>query len=264
MKLTIQQCAFFQSFGYLILPGLLADEMDWIIEEHRNVFEKNGVVHDGSKRSFLVPFFDKSARLCTLFDHPNVVGVLSSLLGDDFNYVAGGGNYYSGDTNWHDDGGHRVGGLVFVKFHVYLDALTRETGCIRMIPGSHLRGEWRDQLQKVRLQAFSEDLGIGGNDVPCVAAETKPGDVVVLNHTTYHASFGGGPARRHLDLNACSRARTDAEFKDLDKFIKIIDGFKQQKEITRREDMILSTASPERMRHLEQVIERERYLRNAA
>ena len=132
------------------------------------------MVHDGTKRSFLVPFFDESARLCTLFDHPNVVGVLSSLLGDDFNYVGGGGNYYSGDTNWHDDGGHRVGGLVFVKFHIYLDPLTRETGCIRMIPGSHLEGEWRDQLQKVRLQAFSEELGIGGNDVACVAAETKP------------------------------------------------------------------------------------------
>ena len=107
-------------------------------------------------------------------------------------------------------------------------------------------------------------LGIRGNDVPCVAAETEPGDVVVLNHTTYHASFGGGPARRHLDLNASSRARTDAEFKDLDKFVKIIDGFKRQKEPARSEDMILGTASPERMRHLEQVIEREQYHLNAS
>ena len=60
-----------------------------------------------------------------------------------------------------------------------------------------------------------------------------------------------------------SRARTDAEFKDLDKFIKIIEGFKRQKEPTGAEDMILGTASPERMRHLEQVIERENYLHNA-
>lgn len=258
-----QQRNFFESLGYLILPGLLADDIDWITDEHQRVFEKKGVVHDGSKRSFLVPFIDESERLCSLLDHPNIVGVLGSLLGDDFNYVGGGGNYYSGDTNWHDDGGHRVGGLVFVKFHIYLDPLTRETGCIRIIPGSHLDGEWRDQLQKIRLQAFSEDLGIRGEDVPCVAAETKPGDVVVLNHTTYHASFGGGLARRHLDLNASSRARTDAEFKDLDKFIKIIEGFKREKEAKGEEDMILSTASPERMRHLEQVIGRELYLRNA-
>jgi len=258
-----QQRNFFESLGYLILPGLLADDIDWITDEHQKVFEKKGVVHDGTKRSFIVPFIDESERLCSLLDHPNIVGVLGSLLGDDFNYVGGGGNYYRGDTNWHDDGGHRVGGLIFVKFHIYLDPLTRETGCIRIIPGSHLYGDWRDQLQKIRLQAFSEDLGTRGVDVPCVAAETNPGDVVVLNHTTYHASFGGGPARRHLDLNASGRARTDAEFSDLDKFIKIIEGFKREKEAKGEKDMILNTASPERMRHLEQVIGRELHLRNA-
>ncbi len=261
--LSPQQRTFFESLGYLVLPGLLADEIDWITEEHQKVFEKKGVAHDGTKRSFMVPFIDQSERLCSLLDNPKIVGVLGSLLGDDFNYVGGGGNYYSGDTNWHDDGGHRVGGLVFVKFHIYLDSLTRETGCIRIIPGSHLNGGWREQLQKIRLQAFSEDLGIRGVDVPCVAAETEPGDVVVLNHTTYHASFGGGAARRHLDLNASGRARTDAEFSDLDKFIKIIEGFKREKEAKGEEDMILSTASPERMRHLEQVIGRELHLRNA-
>ena len=142
MTLTPQQCTFFESFGYLILPGLLTDDIEWIIQEHQKVFEQKGIVHDGTKRSFIVPFIDESEHLSTLLDHPNVVGVLSSLLGD-FNYVGGGGNYYSGDTNWHDDGGHRIGGLVFVKFHIYLDPLTRETGCIRVIPGSHLDGKWR-------------------------------------------------------------------------------------------------------------------------
>lgn len=91
--LSPQQRTFFESLGYLVLPGLLADEIDWITEEHQKVFEKKGVVHDGTKRSFLVPFLDESARLCTLLDHPKVIGVLNSLLGGDFNYVGGGGNY---------------------------------------------------------------------------------------------------------------------------------------------------------------------------
>jgi hypothetical protein len=80
MTLTPQQCTFFESFGYLILPGLLTDDIEWIIQEHQKVFEQNGIVHDGTKRSFIVPFIDESERLCTLLDHPNVVGVLSSLL----------------------------------------------------------------------------------------------------------------------------------------------------------------------------------------
>ena len=56
MTLTPQQCAFFEAFGYLILPGLMSDDIDWIIEEHGKVFEQQGVVHDGSKRSMIVPF----------------------------------------------------------------------------------------------------------------------------------------------------------------------------------------------------------------
>ena len=70
MILTPQQCTFFESFGYLILPGLMTDDIDWIIEEHRKVFEQKGVAHDGSKRSMIVPFSDQSERLCTLLDHP--------------------------------------------------------------------------------------------------------------------------------------------------------------------------------------------------
>ena len=39
MALTSQQCEFFHSFGYLVLPGLLADDVDWMAEEHGKVFE---------------------------------------------------------------------------------------------------------------------------------------------------------------------------------------------------------------------------------
>ncbi|MDE0041053.1 MAG: hypothetical protein OXT74_03395, partial [Candidatus Poribacteria bacterium] len=130
MALTPQQCEFFHSFGYLVLPGLLADDVDWMSEEHQKVFEKNDIVHDGTKRTYVVPFIDQTEKLCTLLDHPKVLEVLGSLLGDDFNYVGSDGSYYSGNTSWHDDGGHRPGGLTFAKFHIYLDTLTRDTGCI--------------------------------------------------------------------------------------------------------------------------------------
>ena len=43
MTLTPQQCTFFESFGYLILPGLLTDDIDWIIREHQKVFALIGV-----------------------------------------------------------------------------------------------------------------------------------------------------------------------------------------------------------------------------
>ncbi len=257
MALTPQQCAFFESFGYVFFPNLLTEEIDWMTEEHRKIFKKKGVKHDGTKRSVIVPFSDQSERLCTLLDHPKVLEVLKSLLGDDFNYVGGDGNYYSGDTGWHSDGAHRVG--LYAKFHLYLDPLTHDTGCIRVIPGSHLFGQWRDGVEKVRRS--DETVGLSASDVPCIPVETSPGDVVVFNHNIYHASFGGGAARRHFCLNVTARAETEAEIKELDRYLR--PGGRQHqwpgKYPPGAQDLMRKTASPERMRHLEQVIERENY-----
>ena len=262
MALTPEQCAFFQTFGYIYLPGLLVDDIDWIADEHRLVFEDSGVEHDGSKRSMIVPFIDQRERLCTLLDHPEVLGVLTSLLGEDFNYLGGDGNYYSGDTGWHPDGGHPIG--LFAKFHIYLDPLERDTGCIRVIPGSHLMGSWRDRLLAT-LRNIPDNLGGNGRDIPCSAVETTPGDVVVFDHNIYHASFGGGPRRRHFCLNVCRRANTDREIEELDGYVRPrrtnpmpLHYAEGSQEIMRR------TASRNRMLLLVQVIDREKHYETAS
>ena len=87
----------------------------------------------------------------------------------------------------------------------------------------------------------------------------------MLNHTTYHASFGGGPARRHFDLNLSSRAKTEDELADLEKFILPKERTKEKpsKYAPGVQDIMLGTATPERMRHFEQVIERENLNRAA-
>ena len=50
-SLSEQQKRHFETFGYLVLPGLLADDIGWIREEFEAVFQDRGVVHDGTKRS---------------------------------------------------------------------------------------------------------------------------------------------------------------------------------------------------------------------
>jgi hypothetical protein len=64
MILTPQQCTFFESFGYLILPGLMTDDMDWIIEEHRKVFEQKGVAHDIYALSLIIPMSSGCSARC--------------------------------------------------------------------------------------------------------------------------------------------------------------------------------------------------------
>lgn len=51
VALTSAQCEFFKLFGYIYLPNLLTEDIEWLTEEHQAVFEKKGMVHDGGGRS---------------------------------------------------------------------------------------------------------------------------------------------------------------------------------------------------------------------
>ena len=95
MELTREQKHFFETFGYLALPGLLKNDIAWITEEFEAVFQGHNVSHDGSERSCIVPFIDQRKRLSTLLDHPKLVGLISSVLGEEFNYLGGDGNFYN-------------------------------------------------------------------------------------------------------------------------------------------------------------------------
>jgi hypothetical protein len=253
MELSRQQRDQFETFGYLVLPGLLNEEIGWIIEEFEAVFQNRGVVHDGSKRSTVVPFIDQREKLSTLLDNPKIVGLISGLLGDDFNYVGGDGNYYTGDTAWHSDGWHDVG--KFLKVALYLDPVTATTGCLRVIPGTH-KVDIKDwDARKAR---NSQELwGIAQSEVPAVPLESNPGDVVAFNHNLMHASFGGSSRRRMFTLNCSARASNEAQIEDLKKYIAAHARFWIDH---MHSDIMRNTASPQRMVHLAQAIEHEGHL----
>ena len=145
MQLSEQQLRFFDTFGYLAFPALFnPQEVSWIIEEFEMVLQTHGdgKNHDGSKRTIIVPTIDHSEKLSALLDDSRILGIASEILGDDFNYGSGDGNYYSGDTGWHPDGAYPE--LFAIKLAFYLDPLTRDTGCLRVLPGSHrLDSSWR-------------------------------------------------------------------------------------------------------------------------
>ena len=151
------------------------------------------------------PFIDQSERLSKLLDDPRLEGAIASLCGGEFNYTGGDGNWYSGDTGCapptrqrrrpclpemptsirlpiagHSDGHSMDKATVrYVKAAFYLDELTKETGCIRVIPGSHHHSDaFASSLQEGSALAAVGD----GADVPCAAIETSPGDLVLFNH----------------------------------------------------------------------------------
>ena len=80
-RLSSQQLQFFDTFGFLSFPGLLADSIDDIIDAFDAVWTERGgghggKPHDGSARSCIVPFIDQHERKCALLDDPRVEGML--------------------------------------------------------------------------------------------------------------------------------------------------------------------------------------------
>lgn len=250
-ELSTQQRAFFETFGYLVFPGLIKDDIRWIEAEFEQVFVDRGVKHDGDKRSCIVPFIDQRERLCTLVDHPALHAVATGVLGDNFNYMGSDGNYYTGNTPWHSDGFHTVG--KYAKIAIYLDKVTRDTGCLRVIPGTH-RIDQKDSWQATKAIKSEELWGIPQSEVPCVALESEPGDVVVFNHNLMHCAFGGSSRRRMFTLNLNRHCETAEEIEDMESYINSHARFWIDRV---HSDTMRDTASEQRLRHLQQVFEHE-------
>jgi len=200
-----------------------------------------------------VPFIDQREKLCALLDDANIRAVASGLLGDDFNYIGSDGNYYTGDTPWHSDGYHTVGR--FLKIALYLDPVTRETGALRVIPGTH-RLDYKD-WQALKAGSAEELWGIEQSQVPSVALESNPGDVVAFNHNLMHSAFGGSTQRRMFTMNLSSHAQTPEEIGDLRGFIESNARFWVDHIYG---EMMTQTADAERMKHLQQVLDNEDHL----
>lgn len=258
-QLSEQQISFFKTFGYLNLAGLLKEENGQITQAFEDVWAQaggghNGAAHDATQRSSMVQFIDRHEALSALLANPKITGAVSSLLGDDFNYIGSGAALHAGNTGWHTDG--RYEGL-FLRMIIYLDPLTRDTGCLRVVPGSHST----DTFSEVMSQTVGDSMkhwGIEPSAVPAVALETQPGDVILMVSSLHHASFGGSGRRRRMGLNFCKRCETETELRELKTWIG---------EFARLwiDEMFLpefvARSTPDVKRRLQQVLDNQSHLR---
>ncbi len=266
MRLTEQQHKFMQVFGYLAFPGLLSDRIHAVCDAFDAVFEShggghNGKPHDGNARSCIVPFIDQSEYLSSLLDDPCIDGIFTSLLGTDYNYLGSDGNFYVGDTRWHSDAdwsGNMRGAPPrnFFKMAFYLDPLTAGTGALRVVPGSHRWGDgFADDLHAAVGDA-SETLGIRGDQMPAMALETQPGDVVVFNQCTKHSAWGGGTRRRMFTINCTAHYEAD----EIPLLRNEISGFARLWVDSVYGQAMLQSASQHRMVHLQQALDHQDHL----
>ena len=250
MQLTDQQLRFLDTFGFLKFPGLFKDEIGDISEAFEQVWAGSGRTHDFKDMSSIYPFADRSEYLSSLVDDPRIDGPMTSILGEDYNYAGSDGSYRVGDTVWHSDHYPDVP-YKSLKIAFYLDRVTTDTGCLRVIPGSCHNGDvftaaLTDVVPVSASNRNEEVWGVHGSDVPAYPIESEPGDMLMFNHKTKHSAWGGGDARRMFTYNMEQRMTAEG----IPYVVEMLEGRPDDAPVYG--DAMMRTASPERMRHLEQ------------
>ena len=209
--LTPEQISYFETFGFLVLrDAFSSEEINSITKEADQVWKHtqgrdtdSGHTEVGRQVS---GFIEMNTVLTNLVADDRVYVTVEQLLGPGFTYVASDGNMWAGDTVWHSDDNIRPG-YKRVKVALYLDSLTRENGCLRVVPGSHLY-PFHKGLKQV-LQADQNPFGLVPEAVPSFPIETNPGDILMFCQDIMHASFGAPQPRRQIALSFFAKPEID-------------------------------------------------------
>ena len=157
--------------------------------------------------------------------HPRFATLLGPLLGPDLRQIihqihwkqpddgAGGG----GDYAWHQDSrsrrpaeAYRNLGSSYVQTGLALDRHDAQSGCLRVVPGSHLAGELDLQRDRTVLGRLADDadlalVGFGADDARPLLLE--PGDLAIWSPFLLHASGSNRSSHyRRLFINGYARA----------------------------------------------------------
>jgi hypothetical protein len=209
-SLTTQQVAFFETFGFLLLPGLFADDIAEITAGFEEIFanheswELTEDIHLNQPRRIIQGVLEQSDDSPKLYRDPRVVGIITSLLGPGYEEAPSDGSLFYCDSSWHSDTYGAPMSRHMVKISLYLDPLRAGTGAIRMIPGTnHYQSTFARTLRRdfTDVNGPEDVFGVDREEIPAYVLETEPGDAVVWDYRTIHASFGGRQRRRLLSLN---------------------------------------------------------------
>ena len=213
--LTPGQIAHFETFGFLVLRQLFSHEEIAIMKrESVEIFdqERGGTPYTGGESQVVQPFLERRPFLSQLVDDDRIYNIGVDLCGPDFVLATNAGALHVGDTPWHRDASLE-NPIKNAQINIYTQPLTRDTGCLRVIPGSHHLaspdplGLLSDRNEDPDFRPF----GVRPSEIPCYAIESQPGDVVVFTESLPHASFGGEAGRHHYGMNFFANPKTDEQ-----------------------------------------------------
>ena len=145
-------------------------------EEAEEIFreDRGGKPFADAESQFIQPFFHKRPFLSGVIADDRIYNIGVDLLGPDFLLHGTEGRLRVGPTPWHA-GRVQPNSVRHIKVGMYLDTLRKDTGCLRVIPGSHRDG--------VRGAPFADEELDRAISLP-----TAPGDIIVLHNKLLHSS----------------------------------------------------------------------------
>jgi len=209
-ELSPQEIAYFQTFGFLRIPGLFAADIGRITDGFERIFadqpiwETHESLHLDQRRLIIPGFIEKDPELGALLADDRVHGTVRSLMGEHYEYCQSDGNLFYCESSWHPDTYSAPLTRYHVKLSFYLDPIDSASGAIRMIPGTNFQTSRFARTLRRGLDdpvRIGEVFGVEGRDIPSWTLATDPGDLVVWNFRTIHASFNGGERRRLFSMN---------------------------------------------------------------
>ncbi len=196
-------------FGFLKIEGAFANEIAQIdegfeetyVDEENFIKQNTGYLHDGQDRHINMMILDKSPKLSWLKDDSRIHAMTRSLMPGEYEFAGSDGSMFWCDTGWHADLYGAPLDQFHLKFSMYLEPLTHETGAIRLIPGTnHYNTGFAKRLRDT-LDNVADVYGVPGNEIPSWTLTSNPGDLVLWNYRTIHASYGGAERRRLLSMS---------------------------------------------------------------
>ena len=218
------QKAHWDTFGFLVLKQLFSQkEVEVMRKATIEVVnqEGGGESLSGGEQFSIGTFLERHPDLMNWIDDDRIYEIPETLLGPDFFLMHTGGAVYKGDTLWHGgfdpDRPKAYNPIKHCKIAMYFDRVNKEDGCLRVIPGSHLRsfGDFVRPLFREETEPDLKHFGVADEEVPCVALESEPGDVIVFTEPVFHSAFGSGIPRIQITVEYGSNPTTKEQIEEV-------------------------------------------------
>ena len=253
-----EQKSYFETFGFIHLLGQFSgEEMEALSSEADRLWrEDRGGGPFAGKTHNIQEFVEKSPVLTRFVVDDRIWGTVEDLLGPRFLWNGSEGNQTAHQEHrWHTDRPGEPHATTY-SFHLYLDPVRADTGCLRVIPGSH-RPPMYNSLSSIKAQKADSTLttyGLDGTAMPYHALESDPGDVVFFNQKIYHGVYGGREGRRFIKLRFVKRPRSSEQIASLMRY-------NNRNRIYRADDAFLESEHPRIRAMVDPLLELEEHTR---